>query len=139
MLIQFQYPINISSMQLFKVKPVLSLSLERVILNNRADSGKSYTFLLEDSHRAKIEKWIQNLRRQIPTGQYLNFSLNDNILTCKVPKVKGISQLQSNGLIENETRKCVNIDIYIDNIYKYKNNPKNYYFCIKLKEIDYIS
>jgi hypothetical protein len=139
MLIQFQYPINISNIQLFKIKPEFSFTLERVILYNVLDSGDSYYFLVQNNQRELIEKWIQNLRREIPKGQYLNFSIKDNILKCKVPKIKGIQQLQSNGLIVDEYRKWVNINIYIDNIYKFKNNHKNYYFCIKLKEIEYIS
>ena len=143
MFINVSKPLIIKNCILFKAPHKKTFHLSRVICQSHQHSIDTYTFIITEEDKSSIQKFEQYVRKGLGLNMFLNTQVGQNIITCKIPKVKGKVQSIKNNSISNddncEKDKIANIEIYVDNMYSFTNNRRNIYYKLKLKSIEFIS
>ena len=141
MFLNFKKPMIIKNCILLKISPRKEFHLGRVICLSSLNNLDSLTLVINAADKSMFSKFENQVRKALPEGTFLNSPIANNIVTCKIPKSRGIVQTEKiNSHTNNEDEnKYASVDLYIDNFYSFQNNKKNYFYKIKISRIEFIS
>lgn len=125
----------------YQVKNFIFYKINKIeiILNRVEIDKKSFTIKLTESEKKKIINLEKRIRLNLPQFYKLKSNLIDNTIKTNIFRSKNI--LQTNIINNNHTSQDINwgsIEIFIDNLYSFENNPKLIFYKIKLKNIEYL-
>lgn len=97
---------------------------------------EKYEIMVLDSVSKKIITSIEpNIKKLLPKNSKLKTNIYGNQIFLSSKKIKILPVNISNI---DEKEKIASVELYYDNIYRFDNNPNNFFYKLKLSEINYL-